>query len=272
MAKRGSNLVTYTSVGYCIYCSKPRKETKLTEEHIIPFGINGNLVLPDSSCIPCAEHINKNGENPLLRDNFGILRAKLGTWTRNKKHRDKVFECYLRNDRTGKMQREEIPIEDYPLQSMLVLKEPGLISGDMNRDGMNELRMVVVPLPNHILIAPDYSLGTRMRIMVGALELALAKIAYSYCFAIGKLNRTYIKLLPDVIRGVSPYIWNYVGGFDNEESETIRNMPPAYESFNKIWVMSKIIGNKEYLVCAIQLFSHLRTPLYQVIVGEKQNP
>lgn len=40
------------SVGACIYCGAT--EGRLTEEHIIPTGLGGTLVLPNASCDMCA--------------------------------------------------------------------------------------------------------------------------------------------------------------------------------------------------------------------------
>ncbi len=41
----------YQEVGSCIYCGST---DNLSNEHIIPYGLGGNLELPKSSCSRCA--------------------------------------------------------------------------------------------------------------------------------------------------------------------------------------------------------------------------
>lgn len=43
---------TYEPVGKCVYCGKKKN---LSDEHIIPFCLNGKLILPKASCPVCAD-------------------------------------------------------------------------------------------------------------------------------------------------------------------------------------------------------------------------
>ncbi len=59
MAKPGNRLRVaspahvFDPVGRCIYCGRG-PDAKLTKEHIIPYGLNGHLILPAASCEICA--------------------------------------------------------------------------------------------------------------------------------------------------------------------------------------------------------------------------
>lgn len=72
----------YPPVNHCIYCGN--ENDKLTDEHIVPFGLNGNLVLPKSSCTKCAE-ITSKVELRVLRGFLDIGRRAMGVSSRHKK-------------------------------------------------------------------------------------------------------------------------------------------------------------------------------------------
>ncbi|WP_352916466.1 HNH endonuclease [Mesorhizobium sp. M1143] len=71
-------------VGRCIYCDREPPQIRLTEEHIIPKGLGGNLILPGSSCERCAA-ITGRFEQRLLRDTFRFARGALGIFSGRKK-------------------------------------------------------------------------------------------------------------------------------------------------------------------------------------------
>ncbi|MBY3382541.1 HNH endonuclease [Rhizobium laguerreae] len=43
-------------VGFCIYCGE--RKGVFTNEHIVPFSLGGNIILPQASCDECQKHIN----------------------------------------------------------------------------------------------------------------------------------------------------------------------------------------------------------------------
>lgn len=74
-----------TKIGRCIYCSTT--SPPLTDEHVVPYGLNGNIKLLEASCLECAK-ITSRFERILLRDSLSVPRAALGSRTRNKKERN----------------------------------------------------------------------------------------------------------------------------------------------------------------------------------------
>lgn len=72
-------------IGRCIYCGTTNQP--LTDEHVIPYGLNGNIKLLDASCVECAK-ITSRFERTILRDSLSVARAAFGSRTRNRKERD----------------------------------------------------------------------------------------------------------------------------------------------------------------------------------------
>src|SRR3712207_8495388 len=64
----------YPPVGRCIYCDAeryaPDSARGLAEEHIIPYGLNGDLVLPEASCRRC-ERITGRNDSLMLKGEIG---------------------------------------------------------------------------------------------------------------------------------------------------------------------------------------------------------
>src|SRR6185436_305115 len=50
-------------VGFCIYCGS---KENLSDEHVVPFGLGGNAILPEASCHSCSA-ITSAFEGKVLR-------------------------------------------------------------------------------------------------------------------------------------------------------------------------------------------------------------
>lgn len=75
----------YDAVGKCIYCGKAKG---LTDEHIIPFSLNGKWVLPKASCQSCAK-ITSTFEGKVA-NMFSSFRQSANLKTRRPKKRAKT--------------------------------------------------------------------------------------------------------------------------------------------------------------------------------------
>lgn len=80
------------SKGECIYCGC--KNTKLTDEHIIPYFIGGFHVIDDASCTECAK-VTTRFERDIAKGLWGDARNAYNAPTRRKKDRKK--HIYLDN-------------------------------------------------------------------------------------------------------------------------------------------------------------------------------
>src|SRR5262245_41775945 len=111
----------YRPAGRCIYCG--RRATKLSKEHIIPYGLAANsLVLPSASCRRCQQQ-TRDFETICLRHMWWPFRTRIGAPSRGK---EKPTEFELKNIRVrginddGSLDYERTGItkivpEQYPL-------------------------------------------------------------------------------------------------------------------------------------------------------------
>lgn len=77
----------FPAVEKCIYCDGA---SGLTDEHVIPLGLNGPFILPKATCEVCAD-VTKRIEDHLLRGPFQSVRAVLDMPTRRKRQRPSTF-------------------------------------------------------------------------------------------------------------------------------------------------------------------------------------
>lgn len=99
-------------IGKCIYCSST---TDLTEEHIIPFGLNGPWTLRNASCKECNK-ITSKFENETLHNGLIITRSALNFNTRHKKKMPNSFEAKMDNgfeQFTVKIPKSDVPVLYY---------------------------------------------------------------------------------------------------------------------------------------------------------------
>jgi hypothetical protein len=120
MARKGEVI---KEIGRCIYCGDTES---LTDEHIIPFALGGNLVLAKASCPACQVKTSAT-ERMVARQMAGLLRSRLAIQTRRPKQRKKMPLGVVFNDNTQliEMAPEEFPsVLAYP-----VFAPPRLLNG-----------------------------------------------------------------------------------------------------------------------------------------------
>jgi hypothetical protein len=116
----------------CMYCGATTLPTgirRFTDEHIVPFALGGNLVLPEASYIACAKIINQQIETPVLLKEWVYLRIKRNFPSRNKnnkRERRKTHVTLTRHDGSPM----HIGIVDYScLVPLYKFKEARIFSG-----------------------------------------------------------------------------------------------------------------------------------------------
>lgn len=70
----------YQPVGRCIYCGTA--EEPLSDEHILPFALGGNLILPKASC-ETHRKTTQRIERTCATKMFGAYRVRVGGPTQN---------------------------------------------------------------------------------------------------------------------------------------------------------------------------------------------
>ena len=102
-------------VGQCIYCGDTSES--LSDEHIVPYGLAGHLLLPKSSCSRCAA-ITHAYEYTVQRPVLGNVRMRFGFPTRRPKERPKFIEIGTIHP-NGRRGRLKVPMEEYPIGSVM---------------------------------------------------------------------------------------------------------------------------------------------------------
>ena len=100
------NATRVKPVGLCIYCGKTEG---LTEEHVVPFALGGNLILPNASCTKC-NNITSAFELRVLRGFMGDARVAGEFPTRHPKDRPTTIQIGIK--RKGGFEPVSIPASE----------------------------------------------------------------------------------------------------------------------------------------------------------------
>ena len=263
---------TYAPVGRCIYCGatewSAQQLRKLGDEHIIPEGLGGGLVLPEASCKTC-EAVTSAVELEWLRGAYYTARVQKELGKKKKRPPRFLPLQFLRN---GKIVWESIPLEKYPAMIVtLLFDEPEILSDCVPVEKVLSGGVAVGTLPTFgqllkpyldqgaVTFVPPRSSATSIH-----LGRMLAKIAHSY--AVAELGITgFTPFLVDIISGTDTrYLSHYVGG--------TRDVPPASDNGYEIKLTTVAsVGRLPYLVVKIRLLSDVNgMPEYWVVVGERR--
>jgi hypothetical protein len=260
----------YPRVGHCIYCGDGSK--KLSDEHIIPFGLAGNsLVLRKASCSVCAG-ATKKAETACLRHMWWPFRFRIGVPSRGKE----IPQSFLvRRIKATKNQAgefdfeftttEEVAPNEFPLAyCSLRLPPPAvLVDRDVTAQVNYEAWARVSPeeFKKH---APNDKDGIAIALVEpDAFVRMLAKIAHSY--AVAELGEAaFSPVLCDFIRGKPMRALQWIGG-------ELRD-PPATSSFHDIRWRIQTVNVTHYVVVDLRLFCFMASPLYRIVVGRLISP
>jgi hypothetical protein len=257
-------------VGFCIYC---RSTHLLSDEHIVPFGLGGTLVLAQASCSECSKQTGAMLEQRLLRGHWWAYRVKLGLNTRNPAAQTGSRPVTLiKGD--GASHQATIPISAYPVVFFVTLNAPSIITGKVSAEepfARDVAIKLIGDLPKKVSISgEDYILTATDKIdypvNFNAADFTrfLAKVAHGY--AISRLGYEYFQsfFLPDFILGKTAGIMTYVGGFHS--SVYIPKLEGG--GVNRLTIRER---GSLVSVCA-QFFVEVGDPppIYEVVVGEKK--
>jgi hypothetical protein len=248
------------TMGRCIYCGTANKP--LTDEHIVPYALNGSWVLNQSSCRNCAS-ITSKFEFDVLRYHFISSRTTLGLRTRRPKNRPKKFAVLT--EKEGHSEAVEMPVGKYPsLIVMPIFPEPAY---SVNQPFSGNY------VTNYGWIQVGGYQGEELRKELGAdkltIEVALkpfsfaqllAKIAYCVTvaeFGLGTIEEAYI--LPSIL-GNSDEIGRWVGTASGRQLASQGNV-----ELHKLAI--DVSTETREVVCRLGLFSVFGAPEYLIAVG-----
>lgn len=252
----------YPPVGHCIYCDSPT--TDLGDEHIIPFALNGGMVLPKASCHQC-EKIIQPYEMTVARRIFGHFRIKHNVQTRNKKQRpDNIrIGTLLPN---GKRGTAYVPVLDHPVM-LFVYKFQLATYLQCYPPEVEKNTWLPIALSNKEELdafIEKYHWDRMNKLVAVPVEFArqLAKIAYSYVVAeIGIGNFTPMQMTLDTIMCRTTNVCHVVGG--NEELP-----PPDPRGMHLLGITVYMKEPMRPLIIAgLRLFPAFEMPEYHVVVG-----
>lgn len=252
--------ITSTTVGRCIYCGADGKTTKLSKEHAIPYGLDGQYILKEASCQACAA-ATCSIESFCLRHMFFEARTHLRMATRNKKDRPTELPVYIAAGE--EWETRLVPINDRPFGLRLPrLARPPYLTGKWcpgalvhivgeDRNCFWDFFGAKDPEKAGQLgeVALDVTYDPRR------FGLLLAKIAH--CAAVFQCGYgTFEPFLARHIINKSEDVGVFVGGCA-EPAHAIRTCSAH------VWVHS----DDDLITVKLSLFANLGAPYYEVVVG-----
>lgn len=258
---------TYVPQDVCIYCGQP----PVGDEHIVPRGLGGGMVLPKASCRNC-ERTTSRFEKIGMEGFFRFARHHMGVrGAREPRARRKRLPVWIeRNDRSefGKLE-----VADHPLLIMLyAFNAPDILLGlppptsDRPRDGrwwfyrdQNFAQKLARFGAKSFAVTGKANMGCFMQM--------IAKIGHS--FAVAELGlEKFQPLLPSVILGTPDETMRHlIGG-------SVDPVPPT-SALHEVSLLKKTVVTKtarldrveEFWVARIRLFAKLGAPVYFAVVG-----
>ncbi len=229
----------------------------LAEEHIIPYGLNGDFVLPESTCRRC-ERITGRLESILQRGTLLACRSILGLRTRNPKDRPSRLPLYVGNLKV------EVDVKDYPSTLALArFPQPKFFDAEGAVDEGFDLWIRVFKY-NTRLLRQKYGLRRYAPPIVPVLTLrrVLAKIAHSFAVAEVGMENFEPFLQGGIINDEeSQDLLKYVGG-----SRVGVSADKGCLHWMELALVDKV--DAKYIIANIRLFSYIEeSPIYYVIVG-----
>ncbi len=241
----------------------------LSREHIIPFSLGGNLVLPLASC---ADHAKTTSEfeRVVARDIYGVHRAHEGTASRRK---GRHAATLTRKVEVSGIDANGAPVSKFlesgglPKRPIAIqFKPPGLLTGDdpdveasytMDLDDgahgaklLAEIDALRLELGWQELSVPSTVMNPRSFMRM------LAKAAHAYASAELGVGAFSPSLLPLILENSGSGTY-FVGGFDPQEAQESSPLKLRQHSLN----------GQNWIVVEISLRFFRELPKYQVVAG-----
>ncbi|QQP97962.1 HNH endonuclease [Lysobacter enzymogenes] len=206
------------AVGACIYCGV--RAQPLSEEHVIPKGLGGTLVLPSASCATCAM-LTSQFEMRVLRGFMDKGRQALGI--KSRKSHKRAYEAtnaqaLIQAD--GTIQRFDVPTEEsIRVLHLPVLALPYFLDHDRpptpetKHINVDAIETLTFGLDNSDLIGRNQAVGARFEdeVDLWAFVRMLAKIAHGYHVAMRGVFPMEESPLVPIIMGERVDAQNWVG-------------------------------------------------------------
>lgn len=243
----------------CIYCGST---DDLTDEHIIPFALHGNTILPKSSCKECASKTGKV-EQDVLRGPMSNLRKfkKLQSRSKHGSVPDKINLKVIRNDKEETIQ---VSLEDYPIiVNFPLFTKPALLKPEGYTNGIRLKKVIALAFGDDFhkikkrLEIDDFVINQKYKMV--SFGRMVAKIAYSYSVAKGLIKiGNHLPEIASSIIGKTDDIGKYVGTLEDplkKEAGYLHKI--GFHTDNEI----------DLNYASVKLFANELTPYYGVILN-----
>ncbi len=255
------NTINFNPVGRCIYCGNAED---LSDEHVIPLALNGNLILPSASC-PACRRITSALERDILRGPFLAARVRGGYKTRRPKERPKTLPVDVLQG--GKVVAKEVQVPDHPAVLTLPLFPPAsfltnqeIVEG-ITVTGRETLRFGDEPKLLFQRLNAE-TLRITDNVPVFSFARMLIKIGFSYAVGALGLDRFASVYIREAILGRDPHVNRWVGSHDF----TFTTEGKGALHCCAVELVETMVG--PVLVVYIKLFARSGATAYEVVIGQ----
>jgi hypothetical protein len=256
-----TNPIVYAKVGRCIYCWPNDHEGGLTREHVVPIGMGGGIILPDSSCEKCRK-VTHNFETACMKRALLPYRYHTGLV----RHLDQLPEQIPLGVTIGpEAIGQHVAPDDHPYCLVLPKLEgpPGIPAGLIPAQSHFKIRYQLMVLSEEVQASvEEHGRGHIHTHMINFEPYwkMVAKIAYG--FAVGDIGLDGFRpLIHDFITGKKPELGAYLIG----------DCPDALvepEGHHQLAWKFEVTQKHAWISVMVGLFrGHGAAPTYSVIVG-----
>lgn len=255
----------YPAIGKCIYCASTEN---LTDEHTIPYGLGGTIVLPKASCRACAD-ITKKFEQDVMRGPMQQVRVYRGIQSRTR-HKDAPTTRQVEVTRPdGAKELVDFGFTEAPVvYSFPIFEVPGFLKPDGYKAGIRLTAVAMYgfgPSPDDVAKAQSaVNLSWQESHLYSSFAKMIAKIAYAT--AIGQATEAGIQLPFDGV----PFVLSSILGQSDDIGKWVGTLTTPFERHeNQLHrVNFGTINDGRIVLAEVQLFADSGTPHYGVILGE----
>ncbi|HEY4029968.1 MAG TPA: HNH endonuclease [Caulobacteraceae bacterium] len=253
----------------CIYCGLAPPHVELTDEHIIPDGLGGDLLYLRASCLRCAKHTN-SFETPVINGAFQYARGVAGVRARKRKFKALTARV---NFKDGRPEAElELP-DAAPFFLTLPISDglPGILAGARAEDAQKLFRAAVFGEQDWVAKARkwagnDSQVRFGYRGHMGQLGQLVAKAAHAYaCAKLG--SDGFAPFLLNYIRADKPAFDAHLMGIHSGHGTT-DHLHELTLNVATIFRPTAIgISRESFYVVGMRLFSNHPSPSFLAVIG-----
>lgn len=256
--QNGGPEVRRDPIGHCIYCGsltyRADSNRKLGDEHAIPEGLGGTLVLQQAACESCERSINKF-EQVILKTVLHAPRIHVGIRRKRRVRAEDTIKVFAK---VGNKEIEvRLPVRTTPVHlALAVLDTPGILVTPIKAGGARAFWLK--KLSKGPMVPPGFQSYSPPVLDIYKFCQFLAKIAH--CFAVDALGSDgFDPLLLDIIKTEAEPRYDLIGG-------PMIDIPPS-RNLHELELSWREAGGVRYAVVRIRFFANLGAPTYLVVTG-----